>query len=82
MFIDLKEYDIAKEVLSKVEDFSGKYYHLGQIDIDRDYSEKESYKILKYVMEEIIPPIKIFKWGDFEKERKKRKMGTLQWSQK
>ena len=73
MFIEFKEYDIAKEVLSKVEDFSGKYYHLGQIDIDRDYSEKESYKILKYVMEEIIPPIKIFKWGDFEKERKSSK---------
>ena len=45
--------------------------HLGAIDIGETNSE--SYKIMKWLFEEILPPLKIFKWGDTLQLRKEKK---------
>ena len=45
--------------------------HLGAIDIGE--TDSESYKIMKWLFEEILPPLKIFKWGDTLQLRKEKK---------
>jgi hypothetical protein len=72
-FINIESLSQAKEELAGKTDWKDTYYHFGSLQLDQEYKEKETYAILKYVFEEIIPPIKIFKWGDFEKERKREK---------
>ena len=47
--------------------------HLGSLNTD-DYSkDSEAFKNLDYLIKNILPPLKIFKWGDIEDERKSQK---------
>ena len=46
---------------------------IGQVTLGEDYENNESYKILKYMFENVLPPLKIFKWGDILKERQSGK---------
>ena len=47
--------------------------HLGSLNTD-DYSkDSEAFKNLDYLIKNILPPLKIFKWGDIEDERKAQK---------
>ena len=73
MFIDFKTLSQAKEHLEGMESFEGKFFHLGSLQLETAWEEQESYQILKYVFENHIPSMKIIKWGDFEKDRKKEK---------
>ena len=72
-FIELKDLDTAVSTLSEIKDFKDTYFHLGSLQLSSNYTSSKSFKILKYAMEEILPPMKIFTWGEFEKERKKDK---------
>ena len=46
-------------------------FHLGAFDISEGYDKtSETYKILEWLFDEILPPVKIAKWADFEYLRK------------
>ena len=51
-------------------------FHLGAFDISEGYDKtSETYKILEWLFDEILPPVKIAKWADFEYLRKDNRFG-------
>ena len=51
-------------------------FHLGAFNIEPGYSKtSETYKILEWMFKEILPPVKIAKWKDFEYLRKENRFG-------
>ena len=56
---------------------STQYYHLGTLCINRYTENTETYKILKYLFEEVLPPLKIFKWGEVIQDRKDKKLNSF-----
>lgn len=53
-------------------------YHLGTLCINRYSDYNETYKILKYLFEnKILPPLKIFKWGDVIADRKEKRLASF-----
>ena len=50
-------------------------YHLGAFNLDSIDKTKESYKILEWLFDEILPPVKVAKWKDFEYLRKDNRFG-------
>ena len=58
-------------------------FHLGGLQLDKDYTEQPSYKILKYVWDNCLPPCKILNWGEFLDDRKSKKFSSfygLKWN--
>jgi len=53
-------------------------YWIGSIDLKSSYSEQSSYEVIKYIWDEIIPPLKLVKWGSFLEHRKNKKIQELQ----
>lgn len=53
-------------------------YHLGSICPSRYSETNKTYQVLKYLFEnDILPPLKIFKWGDVIQDRKDNKLATF-----
>lgn len=49
-------------------------WHLGAINLDADggHEDSELFKIIKWMMEDFLPPLKYFKWGEFLDIRKEK----------
>ena len=47
--------------------------HLGSLNIGETHDP--SYEIMKWAFEEILPPLKIFNWGEIEQTRRDKKFG-------
>ena len=45
--------------------------HLGSLNIGETHDP--SYEIMKWAFEEILPPLKIFNWGEIEQTRRDKK---------
>ena len=51
-------------------------FHLGAFNIEPGFDKTtEIYKILEWLFDEILPPVKIAKWSDFEYLRKENRFG-------
>jgi len=50
---------------------SEEMFHLGSLNIGE--TDNETYKIMTYMFENVLPPLKIFKWGDLLEQRKNKK---------
>ena len=50
------------------------HFHLGSFNIEPGFDKtSETYKILEWMFDEILPPVKIAKWKDFEYLRKENR---------
>ena len=73
----------AKELIKPIDfkTLSGKdrqeigNFHLGAFNLDNIDKNKDTYKILEWMFKEILPPVKIAKWKDFEYLRKENRFG-------
>ena len=52
---------------------SSPHIHFGGLYCGPVDKDSEGYKILEYMMTNVLPPLKLFKWGDIETERKQNK---------
>ena len=48
-------------------------YRMGDLTLGTYSEDDEGYKLMKYMFEHVLPPLKIFKWGDILKERQSGK---------
>lgn len=47
--------------------------HLGDLTIGEHTKDDDVYKIMEYMFDNVLPPLKIFKWGDLLEQRKNKK---------
>ena len=64
-----------KEEIKPNEEYRDKHIHIGNFDLTKEKTEQqqETYEMLKYLFNEVCPPLKYFTWGDFLEQRKKEK---------
>jgi hypothetical protein len=47
---------------------------IGNLDLDKPYSEQKDYAQIKHVWDNVLPPLKLVKWGSFLDHRKNKKI--------
>ena len=64
-----------KEQIKVGQNYKEIFINIGNFDLrkEKTESQQETYEMLKYLFNEVCPPLKYFTWGDFLEQRKKDK---------
>ena len=69
----MKKITTLEQAKSTITKETTETFHLGALNIGQESLDQETFDIMNWMFEDILPPLKIFKWGDILQQRKDKK---------